>query len=325
MLIREKTEAREATLLAQWATQSKNAPRMVPEEPDQVRTAFQRDRDRILHSTAFRKLKHKTQVYLASSDHYRTRLTHSMEVAQIARTIAGALDLNTDLVEAAALGHDMGHTPFGHAGERAMAACVGHFRHNEQSLRVADLYGREGRGLNLTLQVRDAILCHTGEQLPQTLEGMVLRRCDRIAYLCHDFDDSSSVGMISGKNLPEIVAKRLGTKPSEILDVLVNNIVEESYGKDEIILAPYYEEAMTEFRAFMFEQVYCCPAMMVEQRKAEHVVKALMELYLEHSELLPTEAQVERFGVRQAAIDYVSGLTDDSAVKLFRNYYEPII
>lgn len=327
MLIREKAEAREAKLLAPWATKSSMATRIQEEEMDPIRTAFQRDRDRILHSTAFRKLKHKTQVYLASGDHYRTRLTHSMEVAQISRTIAGALDLNEDLVEAAALGHDIGHTPFGHAGERAMAECVGYFHHNEQSLRVADIYGRNGRGLNLTTQVREAILCHTGDILPTTLEGMIVRRCDRIAYLCHDYDDGSSVGMVGPESLPEIVAKRLGTDPSVILDVLVNNIIELSLNTPKITLDTYYEEAVTAFRAFMFEQVYSCPAMMVEQKKAEHVVKTLMNMFLTLPERLPIEAreQIDKFGVEQACIDYVSGITDEAAVRIFRKYFEPAI
>ncbi|MDD4319948.1 MAG: deoxyguanosinetriphosphate triphosphohydrolase [Acidaminococcaceae bacterium] len=327
MQIREKTEAREQKLLALWATKSTMATRIHEEEMDPIRTAFQRDRDRILHSTAFRKLKHKTQVYLASGDHYRTRLTHSMEVAQISRTIAGALDLNEDLVEAAALGHDIGHTPFGHAGERAMAECVGNFHHNEQSLRVADIYGRNGRGLNLTVQVREAILCHTGEILPTTLEGMIVRRCDRIAYLCHDYDDGSSVGMIGPDSLPEMVAKRLGTDPSVILDVLVNNIVELSLNKPQINLDSYYEEAVSAFRSFMFDQVYTCPAMMIEQKKAEHVVKTLMNMFLELPERLPREEQayIESFGVEQVCIDYVAGLTDEAAVRIFRKYFEPII
>lgn len=327
MLIREKAEQREEKLLAAWATKSIFGTRVLEEENDPIRTSFQRDRDRILHSPAFRKLKHKTQVYLEPGDHYRTRLTHSLEVAQISRTIAGALDLNEDLVEAAALGHDVGHTPFGHAGERALQEYFGHFRHNEQSLRVVDTYGRNGRGLNLTHQVREAIICHTGEKEPTTLEGMIVRRCDRIAYLCHDFDDSSAVGMMSAKDLPEMVAKRLGKKPTEILDVLVNNIVEESLGRPEIILNKYYEEAIAEFRAFMFQKVYCSDAMMKEQKKAEHVVKTLMGLVLENSWLLPKEeqGQIEKVGLEQAAIDYISGLTDEAAVKLFRKYFEPDI
>jgi dGTPase len=208
-----------------------------------------------------------------------------------------------------------------------MAECVGYFHHNEQSLRVADIYGRNGRGLNLTTQVREAILCHTGDILPTTLEGMIVRRCDRIAYLCHDYDDGSSVGMVGPESLPEIVAKRLGTDPSVILDVLVNNIVELSLNKPKIILDPYYEEAVTAFRTFMFAQVYSCPAMMVEQKKAEHVVKTLMNMFLDLPERLPLEArlQIERFGVEHACIDYVSGLTDEAAVRIFRKYFEPII
>lgn len=325
MLIREKKEQREKEFLAPWATKSIEATRLQEETPDPVRTAFQRDRDRILHSTAFRKLKHKTQVYLRPGDHYRTRLTHSMEVAQISRTIASALDLNEDLVEAAALGHDIGHTPFGHAGERAMADYLGYFKHNEQSVRVADIYGRQGRGLNLTVQVRNAILCHTGKILPTTLEGMIVRRSDRIAYLCHDFDDSCAVGMVKTTSLPEMVAKRLGNRPNEILDVLVNNIVELSQGKQEIILDKYLEEAVEEFRNFMFATVYNSPAMLAEQKKAEHVVKSLLDMYMHEPELLPPDAweMTGRYGVRQACVDFVAGLTDDGAVKLFRRYFEP--
>ena len=327
MLIRERTEAKEGKNLAGWATKSREAKRLKNEPLDPVRTAFQRDRDRILHSVAFRKLQHKTQVYLASGDYYRTRLTHSMEVAQISRTIAMALDLNENLVEAMALGHDIGHTPFGHAGERAIKEVLGHFRHNEQSLRVADIYGRNGRGLNLTLQVRDGILCHTGEQLPTTLEGMIVRRCDRIAYLCHDFDDSSQVGMIGPKNLPATVAKRLGTKPNIILDVLVNKIVEASQNKAEIALDAYYDEAVNDFREFMFASVYNHPAMMIEQRKAEHIVKSLLGMYLDKPELLPASLQlkIEQFGVEQIAVDYVAGFTDEAAVAVFRRYFEPVI
>ena len=251
MVIRKLIEATEEKILAPWAQKSTAAVREHEEEADDLRTAYQRDRDRIIHSMAFRKLKHKTQVYLnpgdhyrtrlthsmevsqiartiARADHYRTRLTHSMEVSQIARTIARALRLNEDLTEAAALGHDLGHTPFGHAGERAINAYTGHFKHNEQSLRVVKYYGREGRGLNLTLDVCDAIVNHTGDTLPKTLEGQIVRRCDRIAYLCHDFDDGCKVGIIGPDKLPGIVAMRLGTKPSQILDILVRNVVESS-------------------------------------------------------------------------------------------------
>ncbi|MEG1345310.1 MAG: deoxyguanosinetriphosphate triphosphohydrolase [Acidaminococcaceae bacterium] len=327
MLIRTITEAKEQRLLAPWAAKSVNAQRTTAETPCNIRTAFQRDRDRIIHSTAFRKLKHKTQVYLCPGDHYRTRLTHSMEVSQIARTIAGALELNENLTEAAALGHDIGHTPFGHAGEHAMNAFTGHFKHNEQSLRVVELYGRNGRGLNLTAEVRDAILCHTGKQLPTTLEGLIVRRCDRIAYLCHDFDDGRKVGLVGTKDLPGLVTMRLGSDPSQILDVLVNNIIEQSYGKPAIILDPYYEEAVEEFRAFMFDYIYCSVQMAKEHAKAEHVVQSLMELCLQKPELLPSEVweQKEKFGLLLAVTDYIAGLTDASAVQMFQRYFVPLI
>lgn len=325
--VRAISENIEQQTLAAWATKSADAVRDMEENIDDLRTSFQRDRDRIIHSTPFRKLKHKTQVYLSPGDHYRTRLTHSMEVSQIARTIARALRLNEDLTEAAALGHDLGHTPFGHAGERAINAYTGHFKHNEQSLRVVEVYGRKGKGLNLTCQVRDAILNHTGTTLPQTLEGQVVRRCDRIAYLCHDFDDGCKVGIIGPEKLPGIVAMRLGTEPSQILDVLVRNIVELSLDKPQILIDKYYDEAIEEFRNFMFDYIYCSPQLIAEHNKAEHVVMTLMDLYMGHPHLLPQEYSeiAERFGLGQTVVDFVDGLTDAGAVQLFNKHYIPII
>lgn len=325
--VRAISENIEQQTLAAWAAKSADAVRDMEENIDDLRTSFQRDRDRIIHSTPFRKLKHKTQVYLSPGDHYRTRLTHSMEVSQIARTIARALRLNEDLTEAAALGHDLGHTPFGHAGERAINAYTGHFKHNEQSLRVVEVYGRKGKGLNLTCQVRDAILNHTGTTLPQTLEGQVVRRCDRIAYLCHDFDDGCKVGIIGPEKLPGIVAMRLGTEPSQILDVLVRNIVELSLDKPQILIDKYYDEAIEEFRNFMFDYIYCSPQLIAEHNKAEHVVMTLMDLYMGHPHLLPQEYSeiAERFGLGQAVVDFVDGLTDAGAVQLFNKHYIPII
>ena len=267
MNVREYTEGLEQKNLMPWACKSAASHRLSEEPQDDLRTAFQRDRDRIIHSKAFRSLKHKTQVYLSPGDHYRTRLTHSMEVSQISRTIGRALRLNEDMIEAAALGHDLGHTPFGHAGERAINKYTGHFTHNEQSIRVVTYYGRQGRGLNLTAEVQDAILCHTGEKLPGTLEGAIVRRCDRICYLCSDLDDSIRVGLAGPDKLPGIVAMRLGTQPSQILDILVHNIVECSAGKDKIILDSYYDEAVEEFRDFMFAYVYECPALERNTRK----------------------------------------------------------
>lgn len=325
--VRAISENIEQQTLAAWATKSADAVRDMEENIDDLRTSFQRDRDRIIHSTPFRKLKHKTQVYLSPGDHYRTRLTHSMEVSQIARTIARALRLNEDLTEAAALGHDLGHTPFGHAGERAINAYTGHFKHNEQSLRVVEVYGRKGKGLNLTRQVRDAILNHTGTTLPQTLEGQVVRRCDRIAYLCHDFDDGCKVGIIGPEKLPGIVAMRLGTEPSQILDVLVRNIVELSLDKPQILIDKYYDEAIEEFRNFMFDYIYYSPQLIAEHNKAEHVVMTLMDLYMGHPHLLPQEYSeiAERFGLGQTVVDFVDGLTDAGAVQLFNKHYIPII
>lgn len=327
MVIRKLIEATEEKILAPWAQKSAAAVREHEEEPDDLRTVYQRDRDRIIHSMAFRKLKHKTQVYLNPGDHYRTRLTHSMEVSQIARTIARALRLNEDLTEAAALGHDLGHTPFGHAGERAINAYTGHFKHNEQSLRVVKYYGREGRGLNLTLDVCDAIVNHTGDTLPKTLEGQIVRRCDRIAYLCHDFDDGCKVGIIGPDKLPGIVAMRLGTKPSQILDILVRNVVESSAGKQIVSMDKYYEEAMDEFRCFMFDYVYLSPPLKNEHRKAEHVVSTLLDLYMHRPEMLPQEyaVNVERHGLQQVVVDYIASLTDAAAVQQFSRHYLPVI
>lgn len=327
MNVREVTEQLEEQNLKPWAAKSAGAQRDVLEEPDDLRTSFQRDRDRIIHSEAFRKLKHKTQVYLAPGDQYRTRLTHSMEVSQIARTLGRALRLNEDLIEAAALGHDLGHTPFGHAGENAIAEYFGHFHHNEQSLRVVKYYGRKGRGLNLTLPVQDAIICHTGKQMPATIEGEVVRRSDRIAYLCHDFDDGIKVGIITPDQLPGMVAMRLGTEPTQILDILIHDIVEQSQGKQHISMQKYYEEAQEEFRSFMFDYVYFNPILEKEHKKAAHVVKSLLDLFLEKSNLLPVEVQLlfTKFGKEQTVIDFIAGLTDSAAINLFNKYFVPKI
>ena len=325
MNTRERTEQLEMELLAPWAAKRREAVRLTEEEDDDLRTRFQRDRDRIIHSTAFRKLKHKTQVYLQPGDHYRTRLTHSMEVSQIARTIGRALQLNEDMIEAAALGHDLGHTPFGHAGEKAIRQYMGHFNHNEQSLRVVRHYGRNGRGLNLTTAVQDAILCHTGPRLPVTPEGAVVRRCDRIAYLCHDFDDGVKAGIIGKESLPGLVAMRLGAEPTQILDILVHNIVECSAGRREILMDPYYEEAVEQFRDFMFAYVYEGPVLEKEHKKAVHVVLSILDMYMKDPSRLPEKVQLSfnRFGKEQAVVDYVAGLTDSSAVALFNDNFVP--
>ena len=304
MNVREYTEGLEQKNLMPWACKSAASHRLSEEPQDDLRTAFQRDRDRIIHSKAFRSLKHKTQVYLSPGDHYRTRLTHSMEVSQISRTIGRALRLNE---------------------ERAINKYTGHFTHNEQSIRVVTYYGRQGRGLNLTAEVQDAILCHTGEKLPGTLEGAIVRRCDRICYLCSDLDDSIRVGLAGPDKLPGIVAMRLGTQPSQILDILVHNIVECSAGKDKIILDSYYDEAVEEFRDFMFAYVYECPALEKEHQKAEHVIMSLLDMYEKEPQLLPEDVQLnfDRFGKMTAIVDYVAGLTDLSAVRMFNQHFVP--
>lgn len=330
MTIREEIEAREEVILSPYAAKSKFAVRDREEKPDYLRTAFQRDRDRIIHSKCFRRLKHKTQVYIAPGDHYRTRMTHTLEVGQIGRTIARALRLNEDLVEAIAMGHDVGHTPFGHVGEYALRDMVGHFNHNEQSLRTLEVLEKDGLGLNLTKEVRDGILGHTGTHIPLTLEGQVIRISDRIAYLCHDFDDAQRAGMLSSNDLPESVRSVLGTTPSQMITTMVMDMVRESMDKPEIHMSKEVEYVMHEFRRFMFEAVYRAPSLIPDRNRAAHVVKYLFLYYLDNPELLRHE--VVRQGVDPNRIitltdivDYVAGLTDQFAIKLFKEIYIPKI
>lgn len=231
MNVRERIEEQEYENLSVWAAKSREARRKQPMEECPFRTKFQRDRDRILHSKSFRRLKHKTQVYIVAGDHYRTRMTHSLEVSQISRTIARGLRLNEDLTEAIALGHDVGHTPFGHAGEAAMAELTGHFTHNEQSLRVVEFLERSGQGLNLTFEVKDGIVNHTGNVLPKTLEGRIVRTADRIAYLCHDYDDSLRAGLLRPGDLPAAVYERLGEDTSHMITSMVSDMILNSEGK----------------------------------------------------------------------------------------------
>ena len=230
MNIREQIEEREVLLLSPYAAKSRDAIRDLEEAPDPLRTAFQRDRDRIIHSKCFRRLKHKTQVYIAPGDHYRTRMTHTLEVGQIGRTVARALRLNEDLVEAIAMGHDVGHTPFGHVGEYALRDMVGHFNHNEQSLRMVEVLEKHGdhQGLNLTTAVRDGIVGHTGAHIPVTLEGQIIRIVDRIAYLCHDFDDAQRAGMLTAEELPFEVREHFGMTPSSMITAMVEDMVREA-------------------------------------------------------------------------------------------------
>ena len=289
------------------------------------RTSFQRDRDRILHSKSFRRLKHKTQVYIVAGDHYRTRMTHSLEVSQISRTIARGLRLNEDLTEAIALGHDVGHTPFGHAGEAAMAELTGHFCHNEQSLRVVEFLERQGQGLNLTFEVKDGIVNHTGDVLPKTLEGRIVRTADRIAYLCHDYDDSLRAGLLQPGDLPAIVYERLGQDTSHMITSMVSDMILHSQGKDDVGLSDEVKEVMDTFRNFMFEHIYHSETLAHERRQAVFVLRELYEWFLKHFDELPEEfvRREKRWGRQKIVTDYVAGLTDSYAVQLFHEIYMP--
>jgi len=325
MNVRERLEAQEYEFLSPYAAKSRDARRKFPMEECQFRTKFQRDRDRILHSKSFRRLKHKTQVYIVSGDHYRTRMTHSLEVSQISRTIARGLRLNEDLAEAIALGHDVGHTPFGHAGEAAMAKLTGHFAHNEQSLRVVEFLERSGQGLNLTFEVKDGIVNHTGPVLPKTLEGRIVRTADRIAYLCHDYDDSLRAGLLQPGGLPRLVYERLGEDTSAMITSMVSDMIVSSMDKDDISLSAEVKEAMDTFRSFMFEHIYHSETLAHERRQAVYVLRALYEWFVEHFEELPEEfvRREERWGRQKIVTDYVAGLTDSYAVQLFNEIFMP--
>lgn len=325
MNIRERIEAQEYKILSSFASKSREAVRDKEEESCEFRTAFQRDRDRIIHSKAFRRLKHKTQVYISPGDHYRMRMTHSLEVAQISRTIARALMLNEDLTEAIALGHDVGHTPFGHVGEYALREIIGHYHHNEQSLRVVEYIERDGKGLNLSLEVKDGILNHTGEHKALTLEGNIVRVGDRIAYLCHDYDDGIRAGMIEVSDLPEKVSKVLGVNPSHMITVMVGDMIKSSEGHSEIRMSGKVKKSMEEFREFMFEKIYHSAALEADRKKAQYIIHKLYEYFRIHPERLPQEylEREEQWGLEVTIIDYIAGLTDMYAVNLFEKLFIP--
>lgn len=323
--IRERTEQLEIERLSPFAAKSVQANRTLAEEECNIRTKFQRDRDRILHNKAFRRLKHKTQVYIApTGDHYRTRMTHSLEVDQICRTIGRGLRLNEDLIEAIALGHDVGHTPFGHVGEEALASIIGHFEHNEQSVRVFTLLTGEGKGLNLTKEVLDGILHHTGEGRPFTLEGQVVKTGDRIAYLCHDYDDALRAHLLKPNDLPALVRQVMGSTPSQMITAMVKDMIYASEGKDHICLTPEVEQAMNEFRLFMFERVYLSNQLLEERNKGRRIVEILYHHYIKHLEKLPPEYLEWTRGDQQRAVtDYIAGLTDNYAIRMFKEIFVP--
>lgn len=324
LLIRERSEIEEGRLSV-YAAKSKDAVREREEEECPLRTKFQRDRDRILHSKPFRRLKHKTQVYIApAGDHYRTRMTHSLEVSQICRTIARGLQLNEDLIEAIALGHDVGHTPFGHVGEEALRRIIGHFEHNEQSIRIMKVLARDGSGLNLTKPVLDGILHHTGEGVPFTLEGQIVKTGDRIAYLCHDYDDALRAGLLVQGDLPENVKGTLGEKPSDMITTMVVDMIGASSGQSQIRESQEVGGAMQELRQFMFAKVYNSSTLRDERRKGQYIIQALFDYYSKDIEKLPSNYLAWAEGDEtQAVVDYISGLTDNYAIDLFTSLFVP--
>ena len=325
MSSREEWERLERQILSPKAAFADEAVRDRPDEPCAYRTAFQRDRDRILHCKAFRRLKHKTQVFLSpEGDHYRTRLTHTLEVAQIARTVARALRLNEDLTEAIALGHDLGHTPFGHAGERALDQLMpGGFRHYEQSVRVVERLENEGRGLNLTVQTRDGILTHTKGTEARTLEGRVVRLADQVAYISHDIDDAERAGVLSEGDIPAHLRTALGEGRTARIDRMVTSLVENS--GDTIRMDPATAAAFRELHEFMYDAVYRNPVAKGEERKIDGLIGRMFEYFCLNPDQLPPEyAPIrEREGVQRAVCDYVAGMTDNYALDIYHHLFIP--
>ena len=330
MSIRTELEAMEHLHLdprAAFADETRG--RLHPEEPraDDMRTAYQRDTDKIVHSKAFRRLMHKTQVFLSpEGDHYRTRMTHTLEVARIARTVTKALNLNEDLSEAIAMGHDLGHTPFGHAGEIALSEAMGQpFRHNEQSLRVVDLLEKQGEGLNLTYEVRMGILGHTGPQIPDTLEGRIVRWADRVAYVNHDIDDAIRAGILNDEDLPKFVRRTLGNTHSSRINTLVCDMIIASRDKGDICFSQPVEQALQQLREFMFERVYRNPVAKGEESKAREMLKRLYDYYFNHPEALPDDFQPQMSleGMERTVCDYIAGMTDNYAVDKYTQIFIP--
>ena len=329
MSIREEMERMERETLSPYATLSENSRgRDIPEEPCDIRPVFQRDRDRILHCKAFRRLKNKTQVFLTpKGDHYRTRLSHTLEVSQNARTIAKALRLNEDLVEAIALGHDLGHTPFGHAGEYVLnEICEDGFRHNEQSVRTVEKLEKDGQGLNLTWEVRDGILNHQSRLMPHTLEGKIVRLSDKIAYINHDIDDAIRAQVLTEDDIPLELKKTLGFSTQQRLNTLIHNIVMNSRDKNDIVMSSEVEEAMIELRKFMFDHVYKNPIAKGEEVKAKEMLRQLFFFYMDHINLLSEKyLRMLDEGEKQERVvsDYIAGMTDQYAITKFSEYFLP--
>ncbi len=327
MTEREEREKLERLIIGPWGLLAENSRgRRDPEPECEIRTCFQRDVDRITHSKSFRRLKHKTQVFLQpEGDHYRTRLTHTLEVSRLSRTVARALRLNEDLVEAISLGHDLGHTPFGHAGERALDRIhPGGFKHYEQSLRVVDILEREGRGLNLCHETRMGILHHTHGAPDDIPEAVTVRLCDRIAYINHDLDDSLRAGILTPREVPERIRRECGERNSERINSFITDLIRSS--RDGVLgLSPKMQETFQYFHSFMFSDVYTNPVAKSEENKVEGILEKLYGYYLAHPEALPEDYAgiVEREGRERAACDYISGMTDGYAMEKFGELFIP--
>ena len=328
MTLREQTQRREDSLLSPFACRSAQSRGRARQEKEcDIRTPFQRDIDRIVYSKAFRRLKHKTQVFLQpEGDHYRTRMTHTLEVSRIARTIARALDLNEDLTEAIALGHDLGHTPFGHAGERMLAQLMPEgLAHYQQSVRVVDRLEKNGQGLNLTWEVRNGILCHTKGTPAATLEGQVVRLADHIAYINHDIEDALRGGVIFPMDIPLEVSNVLGFTHGDRINTLVHDAITASQGQDHIVQSHPVEEAMLALKDFMFASVYTNPLAKGEEGKAQNMLQALFQYYQGNPDELPSDFQTIRLedGVDRAVCDYIAGMTDPFAVEKYKELFIP--
>ena len=333
MTIREQLEQEERRRLspkAQFSDASRGRPRPETETDNDVRTCYQRDSDRILHSKSFRRLMHKTQVFLQpEGDHYRTRMTHTLEVARIARTITRALRLNEDLAEAIAFGHDLGHTPFGHAGEVALTEVTGKpFRHNEQSLRVVDDLEKDGQGLNLTYEVRMGILghCRSGP-MPETLEGRIVRKSDQIAYINHDIDDAMRAGILTDRDIPREISDVLGENHRDRINSLVTDMIFHTLETGELGMTPEVEQAMEALRSFMFERVYKNPVAKGEEAKARDILKRLYEYYIKYPEKIPVDfqPQLSLEGMERTVCDYIAGMTDKYAMFKFEELFIPAV
>ena len=326
--LRDITDKIEKQFLSEFASKSKDTlGRDKFEEPCPMRTDYQRDRDRILHSKSFRRLKNKTQVFLSpEGDHYRTRLTHTLDVSQIARSIARALQLNEDLTEAIALGHDLGHTPFGHAGERTLQRLTnGSFKHNVQSLRVVEVLENDGKGLNLTKEVRNGILNHKTTGNPSTLEGKAVCLADKIAYINHDIDDAIRAGLLSKEDLPQDVIKKLGVSSRERINTMIFSIYRNSNGKKLVEMEEDIKTATFALRQFLFEKVYKDNEAKAEEEKADRMIEVLFKFYIANPDKLPPFylSLKEKYGINQIICDYISSMSDKYAVHIFEKYFVP--